>query len=281
MKLVTIATHSDGYFEYLKKSCERLNSELIVLGWGQKWTGYSFKSQLLQSFLKDLPDDEVVCCIDSFDVVLLRSAGELEKSFREFSEITGAKVVVGFDRFSSELMKTAAKIQFGMCYGYHVNAGTYMGYAKELKEMIDAIYLDPKLDDQRLLTSYCRKYPNKTHIDSASIFFLTIHNTFGDGFYDPNIMEIDSSSRLWFRGVRPFFAHGNGNTDMNSLIEKLGYPMNQEEKKRLQLFNRKAKVKKTKWYLAEFVERYNYMLLLCLLFLVFVFLLKRSATKSR
>ncbi len=279
MKLVTIATHSDGYFEYLKKSCERLNSELIVLGWGQKWTGYSFKSQLLQSFLKDLPDDEVVCCIDSFDVVLLRSAGELEKSFREFSEITGAKVVVGFDRASSSIIKMGSKIQFGSCHGYQVNAGTYIGYTKELREMIDAIYLNPKLDDQLLLTNYCRKYPNKTHIDSASIFFLTINNPFGKSFYDPTVMEIDSASRLWFRGVRPFFAHGNGNTDMNSLIEKLGYSMSRKEKIKLQLFNRRTKLKKAKWYLSEFVEKYNYILLLCLLFLIF--LLKRSATKSR
>jgi len=33
MKLVTIATHSDMYFPFLKQSCQYHSSQLEVLGW--------------------------------------------------------------------------------------------------------------------------------------------------------------------------------------------------------------------------------------------------------
>jgi hypothetical protein len=280
MKLVTIATHSDGYFPYLKKSCEKFGAELIVLGWGEKWTGYSFKSMLLQNFLKGLPDDEIVCCIDSFDVILLRSIEELEKSFRDFSEMSGARVVVGYDRAVHSIVRVAAEFQFGNCHGYPINAGTYMGYVKELSRMIDMIYSDPKLDDQKLLTDYCRSHPNDIYVDSASIFFLTINNPLGANFYDSNVMSIDKDKRLLYRGVRPFFAHGNGNTNMNELIESLGYSISVSEKQALQNFNKKSKIKKARWYIREFVEQNSCILFIVVLLFIVIALLRRSKTRE-
>ena len=276
MKLVTIATHSDGYFPYLKKSCERFGADLIVLGWGEKWTGYSFKSMLLQNFLKELPDDEIVCCIDSFDVILLRSLEDLEKSFRDFSEMTGARVVVGYDRAENSIVKVLAEFQFGTCHGYPINAGTYMGYRKELSQMIDKIYSDPKLDDQKLLTDYCRTNPNDIYVDSASIFFLTINNPLGKNFYDSKLMSIDKDNRLYYRGVRPFFAHGNGNTNMNELIQLLGYSISIIEKQQLSTFNKKSKIKKVRWYLREFVEQNSCILFIAFLLIVIIVLVRRK-----
>jgi len=277
MKLVTVATHSDGYFPYLKKSCERNGITLDVLGWGQKWTGYSFKTQLLQSYLKDIPDEEVVCCIDSFDVIALRPLDELEKSFRDLTANSGVRIAVGYDRATSTVVKGVGSLYYGTVYGYLVNAGTYMGYAKDLKQMIDAIYIHPKEDDQKLLTEHCKKNPHDVFIDSSSIFFLTINNPFGDTFYDPILMKIQDG-KLWYRGVKPFFAHGNGNTDMNRLIELLGYPMTDVEKKQLAIFNRQAKMKKTKWYFNDVVENYMLPWLVFLAFAIITLLIKLKST---
>jgi hypothetical protein len=275
MKLVTTATHSDGYMPYLKKSCERFGDELIVLGWGQKWTGYSFKIQLMNTFLKDLSDDEVVCFIDSFDVIMLRSLKELEESFRVFSKHTGVRLVVGFDRAQSTIIHIGAAIQFGTIHGYHVNSGTYMGYVKELKHMINNVYKDdPKLDDQKLLTDYCRSFPNRVYIDNASIFFLTINNPLNN-FYIPQLMEVDKNKNLWFRGVKPFFAHGNGNTSMDELIERLGYPMSAQDKQRIASLNKKTVVKKAKWYIQEFITTYCTELLLFFV-IILVIVIKRK-----
>jgi hypothetical protein len=267
MKLVTIATHSECYFPYLKKSCERYDSELIILGWGQKWTGYSLKFQLLQSFLKDLDDEEILCFIDSFDVIMLRSLKELEYTFKNFSRDTGTRVVIGYDRTYYKIIELIGSIYFGTVNGYTINSGTYIGYVKDLKNIINSIYSDPKLDDQKLLTEYCRKNPNQIYIDITGIFFLTINNPFGN-FYDYTIMKIDEDKNLWYGGVRPFFIHGNGNTNMNDIIILLGYNINTEDIKNLEKFNKNAQIRKIKWYTNEFF-RENYIFIFILLFLFF------------
>ena len=61
MKLISIATHSDFYFPFLKKSCKRYDSELIVLGLGQPWPGFSFKSKLIKEYLQEMNDNEIIC----------------------------------------------------------------------------------------------------------------------------------------------------------------------------------------------------------------------------
>ena len=33
MKIITVATHADGYFEAYSESCKKNNLELVVLGW--------------------------------------------------------------------------------------------------------------------------------------------------------------------------------------------------------------------------------------------------------
>lgn len=279
MKLVTVATHSDGYFPYLKKSCERNGITLDVLGWGQKWTGYSFKLQLMQSYLKDLPDDEIVCFIDSFDVIALRPLEELEKSFRDLTANSGVRVAVGYDRAESLVIKGTSTLYFGTAHGYPINSGTYMGYAKDLTCMMNEIYTHPKEDDQKVMTEYCKKNPHEVFIDASSLFFLTINNPFGDNFYDPELMKVQDG-QLWYRGVKPFFAHGNGNTDMNRLIEKLGYPMSEGEKKQITLYNREAKMKKTKWYVYDVIENYMLPWVVFLAFALVILLIKLKSKSS-
>ena len=222
MHLVTIATHSDAYLPYLKKSCRRHHSKLVVLGWGQKWPGYSFKSKLMKEYLKDIADDEVVCVIDSFDVILLRPVDELESAFRTYSELTGMTLIVGCDKPPSFMVRSIASVQFGTCHGLLLNAGTYIGYAKDIRTMIDEVFVSPDLDDQVLLVKYVQQHPHSVHIDTSSIFFLTINNPTGDFVYDKDIIRIQDQ-KLYYRGIRPFFAHGNGNTNMNTLITQLEY----------------------------------------------------------
>lgn len=224
MKLVTIATHSDHYFNYLKKSCRRYNSDITILGWGQKWPGFSFKSKLINDYLVDIEDDEIVCVIDSFDVILLRPISELETFFRSYSSITGINMIVALDIQPYKIISIINKIRFDTCHDISLNAGTYIGYAKEIKKMIKEIYIDPSLDDQILLTKYVKENPHSIHIDTSNLFFLTINNPFGEFIYNKDIIKIENKT-LYYRGIKPFFAHGNGNTNMNNLITELGYKM--------------------------------------------------------
>ena len=224
MHLVTIATHSDAYLPYLKKSCKRFESKLTILGWGQKWTGYSFKFKLMKEYLETIHDDDIVCFIDSFDVILLRPICELEHAFVTYSELTGMRIIVGCDKPPSWLVKSIGSLQFGTCHGLLLNSGTYIGYAKEIKQMLDESYVRPDMDDQLMMVKYVQKHPHSVHIDTSSIFFLTINNPTGHFLYDKDILTVKDKT-LYYRGIRPFFAHGNGNTNMTDLIQQLGYSM--------------------------------------------------------
>jgi hypothetical protein len=55
---VTVATHSERYFPYLKLSAEKYGHHLVILGWGQKWQGLTWKFQPMKEYLKSIPKDE-------------------------------------------------------------------------------------------------------------------------------------------------------------------------------------------------------------------------------
>ena len=43
--------------------------KLQVLGWGTPWTGFSMRYPLLRQFLESVPDEDVVCHVDAYDVL--------------------------------------------------------------------------------------------------------------------------------------------------------------------------------------------------------------------
>ena len=47
MKLITVATHNDGYFKWLKESCKRYNYDLVILGYNEKWKGFNWRLELM------------------------------------------------------------------------------------------------------------------------------------------------------------------------------------------------------------------------------------------
>lgn len=268
MKLVTVATHHGGYFSFLKKSCQRYDADLIILGWGQKWTGFSMKFKLMIDFLKNVPPDELVCFIDAYDVILLRPLDELEEFFRMFYKTMGSKIIIGCDKahWATHILSSHV---FGKVHGKVLNSGTYIGFAKDLYAIISNSYHELCNDDQILLNEYAILHSHDVHIDSDSLFFLTINHPLGR-FMTKDMMV--SNYSLMYQGVRPFFAHGNGNTDMNELITLLGYKIFQFDKSRLQLFKSKEVVKKFKHFLPYF---YTVIITVIIMIIMILFVVRK------
>jgi len=211
MKLVTVATHSERYFPYLLESCKRVGAKIDVLGWGQPWRGFMMKYDLLGEYLRGIPDDEIVCVIDAYDVVLLEPLGKLEAIFRK----TGARIAVARDCTPNVPW---AQYIFGKCKGLLINAGTYMGHAGDMRKMVSEICKvndckDKKLDDQRILASYCNT--GDVYVDKArELFFLMC--------YINRCPEV-SDSKIVYNGMRPCILHAPANTNIDGLLRKLGY----------------------------------------------------------
>lgn len=240
MRLVTVATEPKGYFPYLLQSCKKQGIDLDVLGWGQKWQGFTWRLYLIVEYLQGLSDEEVVCFIDAYDVVMLRPAAELESFFKEFADAAGCKMIVGCDKPINMLYKMFVSWHFGKCQDKNLNAGTYIGFAGYIKRVLTAILQsspNSHEDDQVQMIRYCKSDPSSIYIDCDSVFFITtlkpLSSIMGDGVSLIN-------GKLSYYSHFPFFAHGNGNTNMKDLLHGLGYTMDKDEEQEIDQHNRSS-----------------------------------------
>lgn len=271
MKLVTVATHNEGYFDYLKQSCEKFNTDIDVLGYGEKWKGFGWRLNLIIDYLNDIENEnEVVCFIDAYDVILLRSLDEMENFFIHFSNTYNINIIIGTDENQNTILKLLGGIIFGNCNGIRINAGTYIGYKKDLLEMLNSITIEKDSDDdQVLITEYFKKNHDKVYIDTTCLFFLTIGRPLFDFDKHKNVSVKDNI--ITYNGLTPFIAHAPGNTNMNSLIEKLGYNLPKHKKMELNKFHLNT-LKKKAFYYCQFFKYIIFVILICL---IIYFILKK------
>ncbi len=246
MKLVTVATKSDAYFPWLLLSCERNNISLNVLGWGEKWQGFNWRNKLVLQFVADLSDDEIVCFIDAFDVIVLRDFENFDKQFWAVSKKVGSEFIV-----SAEIIKSfRAKIgsyYFGKCNGYNINAGSYVGTVRKIKEILGQIRtLNPKndADDQVLLSKYCRQYPTNIYIDSNGIFFKSIVKPLC------NIQPYFDLEQDDLVGNGCYILHANYFTRLDKILEFQGYPFHNNDKRAITNYILHTTVRKWWWVFA-------------------------------
>jgi len=141
-------------FHIFKESCEKNGVDLHLLGFGKKWGGFSWRFGLVLEHLQTCEDDELVLVTDAFDTVVLKGPEEFEKRFKSYQTdkvfcLEGqADDYVWIARYYNSRVFGPPPV---------VNGGTYMGYAKALREFISSLDYRNSEDDQRLLTQRARK----------------------------------------------------------------------------------------------------------------------------
>jgi hypothetical protein len=239
--IVTVATHDDFYLPYLKKTCEINNSELIILGYGEKWKGFNWKYQLVSKFLKKLNNDDIVCFVDGFDVICTRDLKDFKKVFVElknkynFKLIVSEHKIVNNNDINSYFYYFLLKIYFFECKNKSLNAGTYAGYVKDLIEILENINNlnnNSKADDQILLTKYCNSNSNNIYIDTKGELFLTLENPY------KNIDHLFKfkNNNIYYNGYQPFFIHGPGETYLDNILIKMNINYDYNNKVNEKLF---------------------------------------------
>lgn len=239
MKLVTVATTSERYFPWLQQSCKRFNADLTVLGWGEKWKGLNWKIYMLVKYLKSVSPDEIVCFIDAYDVILLKPLEELEKRFIELHQKTGCKIVIGQDKGLNAIHTLGINYIFGSCNKSNLNAGTYIGYAKDLLTVLQGAYnISPHFDsdDQVLLVKYCKIAPDSFYIDDASYCFFTYTNPLG--LTGHQLYEQDAC-----------ILHAPGTTNITSFLKEQGYEFTIEEENKINALLNQSFIQKILYFL--------------------------------
>lgn len=233
MHLVTVATHSDGYFPWLLQSCKRFDAPLNVLGWGQVWKGYGWRLQLIIDFLNSIPDNDLVCFIDAFDVILLKPLRDLEECY--YHNAKKDTLLIAEERPQTWIEKSGAYITFGKCNGSFINAGSYIGPAYVIKNVLASF--DNVIDDQVRLVSYCKTQIDQVSIDKTSSCFLTVSSMFKE--FDIKLLSL----------YDPCILHGAMNTNMNNVIRLLGYDMTLEQERLLNQYHKSSIYKKVLYYM--------------------------------
>jgi hypothetical protein len=219
MKLVTVATHAERYFPYLKVGAEKHKYNLVVLGWGEKWRGFVWRFQLLKNYLKSLTEDEVICFIDAYDVLLLKSAERLEQKFHSMTNGDKTKIVISKDTLSSNPVHSAVvswlqSLAFKQYQGHYINAGTYIGYSSAILKVLEDIEktfeLKDDFNDQAILQEYAIQTQDKFIVDRNNSLFFVINNPLGK----LDIRELNKHSCI---------LHGPGFTNLDEAVLYFGY----------------------------------------------------------
>lgn len=202
--IVTYATHSERYFETLKKNC----TDIIVLGMGTKWNGFVDKAKGVSDFCSTKNPDDIVCFIDGFDSVILEQS-QIEKRYTELGHelVFSATTTTINTVFKKYLLDKL----FSSCEetGARLNSGMYIGTCKSIIDL----WSDFKGgDDQRHVTKKCK-----------DVFVDIDHKL----FYNYDISESIEvrEGKLYKVGqdtsIPVISCPGNG--DMNKTLSQLGY----------------------------------------------------------
>jgi hypothetical protein len=228
VEVITISTDNKFYYPNLVESCRKNKGKLTTLGMGEEWKGYNWRFRKMIDYLSNLSDDKIVCFIDGYDVVSCRDLTELANEFIKLKNKYKCKIVVGCDNYGYIGKNFFTNIFFGKCGDgeYYLNAGTYIGYAKDLKDIISKIYeLNPTdaADDQVLMIKYYNENPGEIHIDNECKLFLVLSYPLIEVDYFTSITINNNKLHAIDYKSMPFFVHAPGNGFLNNIIIKLGY----------------------------------------------------------
>ena len=264
VEIVTISTEKKFYYPHLVESCKKNKGKLTTLGMGEEWKGYNWRFRKMLNYLSNLSDDKIVCFIDGYDVISCRDLTELADEFIKLKNKYKCKMVVGCDDYGYIGKKIVTHLFFGKCGNHYLNAGTYIGYVKDLKDIITKIYeLNPTdaADDQALMIQYYNEHPGEIYIDHECKLFLTL-------MYP--LMDIDikvDNNKVYTNDYKsmPFFIHAPGNGFLDNIIIKMGYGnMDKDIKKKLTY----AMTDKLYYHLKRLVIDYKYVFLALIIIIV-------------
>lgn len=215
---------------HLRRSVEISGLDIDIV---QKfeWSGYMDKITNIISLIKDIPEDDIVCVVDAYDVVSFSDKGEI---FRKFKE-TDCRILISselnlypekyrpyYDRIYNNRTTSPSR----SLYNY-VNSGGYVGYKSALMEMFSWKSIDEIRaicddgGDQNYFTEYfINNIDTVSSIGNSQVKLDTKQSIF-QSMYKVEYDEFEfMSGRLFNKVLKTFpcFAHFNGYGSYNMKV---------------------------------------------------------------
>jgi hypothetical protein len=267
--ILTLATKNDGYYNALVESAKKNNIDLVTLGFGQKWSGFTMKINLINKYLESLPDNDIVVISDAYDVILLQNASKILKKFKSFNK----PIVISRDAQGNFIFSYMQSKVYKKCNNVQICAGLYMGYVWAIKLLYSDMCknnncIENNKDDQMMLTNVCNNndFFNKyIDIDNDYIIFYT---TVGSGFssiYSPDSNSDIINNKLIINNTNqePSFVHGPNYTKLDLILNTYNLPLNNN-------YNRNITEKLFIYFKYEYLQYYITDILILILILTLI-----------
>lgn len=257
VKIITVATEKKFYFKYLEYTCKQFGGEFVCLGYGEKWGGYSWRFRKMVEYLSNISPEEFVVFVDGYDVICVKDLSTITEKYKSVKQKTNCKLLIATD-CSMMLPQFLLQLRFGSKDGVSINAGTYLGFAGEILEILTgAVKMYPnENDDQILITNYAKKTGNEIFIDIDQEFFYTI----GDSLSELSQPPVNKN---------PYFIHASGCGFLTNILVDMGYIVDPDIKRNL-----KAEfLNKAIYHIIDFIKRN--ILIIILVIVLYVFIVKK------
>ena len=273
MKVITVATQPDRYYESLLDSAKKNNIDIIVLGMGEKWQGFGWKFTKMIEYLEKVNVNEIVMFIDAYDVIFLDNFQKIEDKFLEIKKKNNFKILIGVDLIpNNRFHRYAYKKIFSSNNPNNINSGVYIGYAKDIYSVLSNIKKNNDLnnmDDQKMFINEHNKDSSIFYFDKKNEIILNIFGNMINGKPDLNnfnfdLIEDKSNVRLFNRkyNTYPMIMHGPGNANLDDIILKYNYKL-----------TKKNNDFRTKYMFSTINNYYKYFYLEIFMLVVFIVLL--------
>lgn len=167
LKAITVCTKSCPQLDNWRRSGEYNNIECIVIGMGEKWGGWIWRTQKYLEYIDTLDPNEIILLTDATDVIFIDNADQILSKFIN----NGSKVIIGAEPacctgiYSSGSLRYKAeqtlKERIPNNRYRFPNGGLMIGYVKDISKLLrensddtddQAGYLDKFLNNTSLFT---------------------------------------------------------------------------------------------------------------------------------
>lgn len=199
---------------YLLDTAQHFNIDVELIGIGHTFTTFKDRLYILQDYLKNIDPNEVVLVMDGYDTLFNNN---IESALNTFL-FKNTRILISAERmFTYQYPMFLDKYNEIKSDYRYVNAGTFMGYAGDIAQMLVELFelQSPSTVDQGLIGIWLYDNldkPSLVQLDTnCEIFWVT------SGDWD-KLKEITENGNIIsnpFTCTKPFIIHNTGNADSN------------------------------------------------------------------
>jgi hypothetical protein len=164
---------SDAKAKYLFESANVHMLPVENLATTKEWTGFRDKLSAVHKKIETLPDTDIVCFLDAYDIIVNADADTIHRTFM----MTGADIVFGAETtLDPPSLKSYTYPESSTRFRY-LNSGAYIGYVHALKSMFTwENYMNCENDQEYVSRYFLENYTTKRlFLDTKASFVLNMH----------------------------------------------------------------------------------------------------------